>query len=73
MWSKVGNVYGMESDGQIFTIQGVYGASESTMDGASQVYDESEIEALVEGLRDPRSTLLGVPFPTKFAAWGNDG
>jgi len=51
----------------------MYEANESMNDGASQVYYESEVEALVRGLRDPRSTLLGVPFPTKFVAWGNDG
>jgi len=48
-------------------------ANESKIDGASQVYDDSEFEALVKGLRDPLSTLLGVPFPTKFVAGGNDG
>jgi len=47
-------------------------ANESKIDGASQVYDESGVEALVGGLRDPRSTLLGVPFPTKLVTWGND-
>lgn len=46
----------------------MYEANESTIDGASWVYDESGIEALTEGLRDPRSTLLGVPLPTKFVA-----
>ena len=48
-------------------------ANESKVDGGSQVYDDSEFEVLVRGLRDPLSTLLGVPLPTKFVAWGNDG
>ena len=48
-------------------------AIESKVDGASQVYDDSEAGVLVGGLRDPRSTLLGVPFPTRFVAGGNDG
>jgi len=47
--------------------------NESNVDGANWVYEESEVEALVGGLRDLRSTLLGVPFPTKFVAGGNDG
>ena len=48
-------------------------ANKSKVDGESQVYDDSEVEALAGGWRDPRSTLLGVPFPTKFVAWGNSG
>ena len=48
-------------------------ADESKVDGGGQVYDDSEVEVLVGGLRDPRSTLLGVPFPTKFVAGGNGG
>jgi len=48
-------------------------ANESNISEASLVYDDSVVEPLVGGLRVPRSTLLGVPFPTKFVAGGNDG
>jgi len=46
-------------------------ANESKIDEVSQSYDDSETEVLI--WRVPRSTLLGVPFPTKFVAGGNDG
>lgn len=46
---------------------------ESKVNGPDQVYDDSEVDVLVGGLRDPRSTLLGVPFPTKFVVGGNGG